>query len=54
MPDNAAIRVIGLGGAGNNAIDHMIEAGLEDVDFIAVNTDAQALARSLADPCAVG
>lgn len=48
MPDNAAIRVIGLGGAGNNAINHMIEAGLEDVDFIAVNTDAQALAGSLA------
>jgi cell division protein FtsZ len=48
MPDNAAIRIIGLGGAGNNAINRMIEAGLEGVDFIAANTDAQALARSLA------
>jgi cell division protein FtsZ len=42
------IRVIGVGGAGGNAIDHMIEQGVEGVEFIAVNTDAQVLARSKA------
>ena len=40
------IRVIGVGGAGGNAVDHMIEKGVEGVEFIAVNTDAQVLARS--------
>ena len=42
------IRVIGVGGAGGNAVDHMIEKGVEGVEFIAVNTDAQVLARSTA------
>jgi cell division protein FtsZ len=42
------IRVIGVGGAGGNAIDHMIEKGVGKVDFIAVNTDAQVLARNKA------
>ena len=36
----ANIRVIGVGGGGNNAINRMIEAGLKGVEFIAVNTDA--------------
>ncbi|MFZ1909868.1 MAG: cell division protein FtsZ [Burkholderiales bacterium] len=42
------IRVIGVGGAGGNAINHMIEQGVEGVEFIAVNTDAQVLARNSA------
>ena len=44
----AKIKVIGVGGAGNNAVNTMIEAGLIGVEFIAVNTDAQDLKRSLA------
>ena len=44
----AKIKVIGVGGAGNNAVNTMIEAGLTGVEFIAVNTDAQDLKRSLA------
>lgn len=40
------ITVIGVGGAGGNAVNNMIESGLEGVDFIAANTDAQALAMS--------
>ncbi len=42
----ASIRVIGIGGAGSNAVDRMIQVGIPEVDFVAVNTDAQALARS--------
>ena len=42
------IRVIGVGGAGGNAVNHMIEQGVEGVEFIAVNTDAQVLARNRA------
>ncbi|MFC4455658.1 cell division protein FtsZ [Deinococcus sonorensis] len=45
----AKIRVIGLGGAGNNAVNRMIESGLEGVEFIAGNTDAQVLAKSHAE-----
>jgi cell division protein FtsZ len=44
----ACIKVIGVGGGGNNAINSMIAAGLTGVEFIAVNTDAQDLRRSLA------
>ena len=47
--DNAVIRVMGLGGGGNNAVNRMIETGLRGVEFIAANTDAQVLATSLAD-----
>jgi cell division protein FtsZ len=47
--DNAIIRVIGLGGGGNNAINRMIESGLQGVEFVAANTDAQVLATNLAD-----
>ncbi|RJQ29650.1 MAG: cell division protein FtsZ [Peptococcaceae bacterium] len=39
----ASIKVIGVGGGGNNAVNRMISAGLKGVEFIAVNTDAQAL-----------
>ena len=42
------ITVVGVGGAGGNAVNNMIECGLEGVDFIAANTDAQALANSSA------
>lgn len=42
------IVVFGIGGAGNNAINNMIEAGLEGANFISANTDAQALSHSLA------
>ncbi|MGA9532954.1 MAG: cell division protein FtsZ [Anaerolineales bacterium] len=42
------IKVLGLGGGGSNAVNRMIELGLEGVDFIAANTDHQALASSLA------
>ncbi|MCD6223554.1 MAG: cell division protein FtsZ [Deltaproteobacteria bacterium] len=44
----AIIKVVGVGGGGGNAINNMIEAGLKDVDFIAVNTDAQVLSTSIA------
>ena len=40
------ITVLGVGGAGGNAVNNMIEAGLEGVDFVVANTDAQALAQS--------
>ena len=39
----AKIKVIGVGGGGGNAINHMVNSGLKDIDFIAVNTDAQDL-----------
>jgi cell division protein FtsZ len=45
----ADIKVIGVGGGGNNAVNRMIQAGLKGVSFIAVNTDAQALNLSSAD-----
>jgi cell division protein FtsZ len=40
------IKIVGVGGGGNNALNRMIEAGIRGVDFIAVNTDAQALEKS--------
>jgi len=40
----AAIKVVGVGGAGTNAVNRMVDSGLQGVDFIAVNTDSQALA----------
>ncbi|MBQ9728769.1 MAG: cell division protein FtsZ [Clostridia bacterium] len=44
----AKIKVIGVGGAGNNAVDRLIESGLKCAEYIVVNTDNQALARSKA------
>ncbi|SDF07000.1 cell division protein FtsZ [Sporolituus thermophilus] len=44
----AAIKVIGVGGGGNNAVNRMIASGLQGVEFIAINTDAQALLLSQA------
>src|SRR3990170_1014295 len=45
----AVIKVVGVGGGGVNAINRMIDAGVRGVEFIAVNTDAQALLMSDAD-----
>lgn len=45
----AVIKVVGVGGGGANAVNRMIEEGLKGVEFIAVNTDSQALMFSLAD-----
>ncbi len=44
----AVIKVIGVGGCGGNAVDHMIESGVQGVEFISANTDAQALKRNKA------
>jgi cell division protein FtsZ len=45
---SAKIKVIGIGGGGGNAVNRMIEAGIEGVEFIAINTDKQALNHNLA------
>lgn len=45
----AKIKVIGVGGGGNNAVNRMIEAGIKGVDFVAINTDRQTLVNSKAD-----
>ncbi len=45
---SAVIKVLGVGGAGGNAVNRMIEAGVRGVEFIAMNTDMQSLGRSLA------
>ncbi|MGA7949861.1 MAG: cell division protein FtsZ [Thiobacillaceae bacterium] len=45
---DAIIKVIGVGGCGGNAVDHMIDSALGGVEFIAINTDAQALNRNQA------
>ena len=47
----AKIKVVGVGGGGSNAVNRMISLGLEGVEFIAVNTDAQALFNALAPKC---
>jgi len=43
---NAVIKVIGVGGGGGNAVTHMVSSGIEGVDFMCINTDAQALKHS--------
>ncbi|KAH1263775.1 Cell division protein FtsZ 1, chloroplastic [Glycine max] len=53
--DNAKIKVVGIGGGGNNAVNRMIGSGLQGVDFYAINTDAQALLNSAAEnPIKIG
>ncbi len=47
--DDAVIKVIGVGGGGGNAVEHMVREGIEGVHFIAINTDAQALRNSGAE-----
>ncbi len=46
---DAVIKVVGVGGCGGNAVEHMVEQGVSGVEFIAMNTDSQALKRSKAD-----
>jgi cell division protein FtsZ len=46
FPENAVIKVIGVGGGGGNAVEYMAQANVEGVEFIAANTDAQALKNS--------
>ena len=48
MQDGTIIKVVGVGGAGGNAVQHMINRGVQGVEFICMNTDAQALKRSTA------
>ena len=43
MDGTATIKVIGIGGAGNNAVNRMVDSGIKGVEFITVNTDRQAL-----------
>jgi cell division protein FtsZ len=47
--EEAVIKVIGVGGGGGNAVEHMVKKQIEGVKFIAANTDAQALRKSSAD-----
>jgi cell division protein FtsZ len=47
-PRSIVIKIMGLGGGGSNAVDRMIELGLDGVEFIAANTDVQALSKSQA------
>ena len=42
-PENAVIKVIGVGGGGGNAVEHMVKQDVQGVEFICANTDAQAL-----------
>ncbi|MBR5489373.1 MAG: cell division protein FtsZ, partial [Firmicutes bacterium] len=49
LDKSAVIKVIGVGGGGCNAVNRMVEAGLKGVEFIAVNTDRQALNRCLSE-----
>jgi cell division protein FtsZ len=49
QPQEAVIKVIGVGGCGGNAVDHMIDRGVDGVEFICLNTDAQALKRNRAN-----
>lgn len=46
--ENAVIKVIGVGGGGGNAVEHMLKANVDGVEFVCANTDAQALNRSVA------
>lgn len=48
VSQEAVIKVIGVGGCGGNAVDHMITCGVDGVEFICINTDAQALQRNKA------
>ncbi|GJZ32474.1 cell division protein FtsZ homolog 1, chloroplastic [Tanacetum coccineum] len=53
--ESARIKVVGVGGGGNNAVNRMIGSGLQGVDFYAINTDSQALLQSVAEnPIQIG
>lgn len=47
--EEAVIKVIGVGGGGNNAVEHMVSQSIEGVEFVAINTDAQVLRNSSAN-----
>ena len=49
LEGNARIRVVGVGGGGSNAVNRMIRSNLKGVEFIAINTDHQALSSSCAN-----
>ena len=49
MSEFANIKVIGVGGGGSNAVNRMIDSGLQGVDFLVANTETQALDNSKAD-----
>ena len=51
MQHGATIKVIGVGGAGGNAVNRMIADDVKGVEFIVANTDVQALKNSNAEPC---
>ncbi|KJY82238.1 cell division protein FtsZ [Vibrio galatheae] len=46
MSDDAVIKVVGVGGGGGNAVEHMVRESIEGVEFISINTDAQALRKT--------
>ena len=46
VSQNAVIKVLGVGGGGGNAVRHMVSTGIDGVDFVCCNTDAQALRTS--------
>ena len=48
LNNGAQIKVVGVGGGGSNAVDRMIDAGVQGVEFVALNTDAQVLVKSTA------
>src|SRR5438093_12442257 len=49
VSQNARMKVVGVGGGGGNALNRMVDEGLQGVEFISVNTDAQALLNNKAD-----
>lgn len=49
QPENAVIKVVGVGGGGGNAVEHMVKENIDGVTFICANTDAQALRNSSAE-----
>ncbi|MGH7589918.1 MAG: cell division protein FtsZ, partial [Gemmatimonadales bacterium] len=49
LAQSANMKVLGVGGGGGNAVNRMIEEGLRGVQFVSVNTDAQALAAARSD-----